>query len=330
MRLLTERDVEFLIASVDPIDAAAEAFRLHASQGSSPPVRGDLRRNMPKSGCLMLAGAAGPDLTVKSNVHAWPADPQAPRYWGSLLTLWDALRAEPRALVASRGFNDHRTAAGFAAAARALAPKHERTLAVYGAGKTAPMTIRYLRTVCPGIERILITGRNLRRAEDLATREASRPGMEGIEVRTADAAEAAGAADVIVTVTTSDTPVFPGARVRSGALVILGGANRPTAREADDALMRRARVFVDARDGALEKAGDLALAAESGAFDPADIVGEIGAFLDGAVPEAVGRDVTVFKSMGLAVQDVVLARRLVAAAEAQGIGTILDLEGAAP
>ncbi len=327
MRLLAERDVETLIPYVDAIDAATEAYRLHASGMSSLPVRGDLRRTAPKSGCLLLAGAEGPDITVKSNVHAGPEDPRAPRFWGSLLTLWDATCAEPRALVAARSFNDHRTAAGFAAAARILAPKRVLTLAVYGAGKTAPSAIRYLKRVYPGIERILIVGRDPRRAEDLAARTASRPEMAGTEVRTADPAEAAGAADVVVTVTSSDTPVFPGKLVRPGALVILGGANRPTAREADDALMGRARVFVDARQDVMEKAGDLALAAASGVFDPDDIAGEIGAFVDRPAPEAAGRDVTVFKSMGLAVQDVVLARRLVAEAEARCVGTMLDLEG---
>ncbi len=329
MRFLNERDVETLIDVAEAVDAAAEAYRLHATGSVPPPVRADLRRSAPKSGCLLLAGADGADLTVKSNVHAWPADPDAPRFWGSLLALWDAESAQPRALLSARAFNDHRTAAGFAAAARVLAPKDARTLAVYGAGKTAPMTIRYLKAACPGIDRVLVVGRNPERARALVAAASSWPAMRGVEIRLASAEDAAATADVIATVTTSDVPVFPGAAVRSGALVILGGANRPTAREADDVLMRRATVFVDAAQGAMEKAGDLALSAASGAFDPARLAGEIGAFLDGPVLRFAGTDVTVFKSMGLAVQDVVLARRLAAAAEARGIGTILDLEGAA-
>jgi ornithine cyclodeaminase/alanine dehydrogenase-like protein (mu-crystallin family) len=116
--------------------------------------------------------------------------------------------------------------------------------------------------------------------------------------------------------------------VKPDGLVILGGANRPNAREADDDLMRRARIVIDARHGATEKAGDLVLALASGALTPDRIVAEIGACLDAPPPEAPGADLTVFKSLGLAVQDAVLAARLVAKAERAGIGLVVDLEGA--
>ncbi len=90
-------------------------------------VRGDLRQDNPKAGCLLLAGAwGGEHLTVKSNVHAYPDGPEAPRLWGSLLTLWDWQRAVPRALLSAHAFNDHRTAAGFAIGAQVLAGRMPR------------------------------------------------------------------------------------------------------------------------------------------------------------------------------------------------------------
>ena len=82
---------------------------------------------------------------------------------------------------------------------------------------------------------------------------------------------------MILTITTADAPVFPGAAAKPGALVILGGANRAHAREADDALMARARVFADHLDGCVERAGDLKIPLGSGALKRERIAGEIGA-----------------------------------------------------
>jgi ornithine cyclodeaminase len=141
----------------------------------------------------------------------------------------------------------------------------------------------------------------------------------------ADPARAAQAADVIVTITTSSEPVFPGEAVRPGTLVILGGANRPAAREADDSLMRRAAVYVDYLDACLERAGDVKLALASGALQPGRIAGEIGRFVGGeAVAPLPGTDVVVFKSMGIAAQDILLAQMLLARAEMSGAGISFD------
>ena len=331
MLILTEQDVERLIAPAEAIAAATAAYRLHAEGGVPPPARADVSREQPKAGCLMLAGMLGSDLLVKSNVHAYPGEADTARLWGGMVALWDLRTAALRALIAGRVFHDHRTAAGYAAGAVALAPREPRTLALFGAGKTAPMTLRYLKLARPSLTRIVVVGRSPERVRVLAATASRWPEFSGVEVVAGSSPEAGVEnADIIATVTSSANPVFPGRAVRAGALVILGGANRPTAREADDDLMRRARVVVDARHGAVEKAGDLALALASGALSPERIVAEIGACFDHGAPEVPDTDVTVFKSMGLAVQDAVLAARLVDNAEKVGIGTRVDLEGAAP
>jgi ornithine cyclodeaminase/alanine dehydrogenase-like protein (mu-crystallin family) len=331
MRLLTEADIQ---AAIDPgvaIAAAREAYRLQAAGEVGPPVRAEIAREEPTAGALTLVGALGPHLLVKSNVHAWPDGGAAPRLWGGLLTLWDLAACRPRALIAGRAFHDHRTAAGYAAAADILAASEARTLALFGAGKTAPATLRYLKRVRPGLERVALVGRGPARVRAFAEQVASWPDFAGVAVVVeTDGERAVQDADIVVTVTSSSTPVFPGRAVRPGALVVLGGANKPGMREADDELMRRARVLVDARPGILDKAGDLAEALRSGALVPERIVAEIGACLDRPPPEAPGADVTVFKSVGLAVQDLLLALRLVEAAERQGRGRLLDLEGAGP
>ncbi|MGD9769593.1 MAG: hypothetical protein AB7U62_18315, partial [Pseudolabrys sp.] len=140
-----------------------------------------------------------------------------------------------------------------------------------------------------------------------------------------DATMAAHDADLVVTITTSDTPVFSGAAVKPGALVILAGANRPTAREADDDLIARAQVYVDHRTSCLERAGDLRIPLESGHLKIERVTAEIGELLASrsASPRA-SADVTVFKSIGIIAQDLALAEWLVARAGESGAGLDFD------
>src|SRR5262249_23791920 len=267
MRLLSEQDVERLIDPQRAIAAAAEGYRRPAPCKIPQPSRLDLKRENPKGGILVLAGYSHDGLfVVKSNAHSYSNATASPRNAASMLILWDATKPVPLALIGTTGFNNHRTAAGFAAAAEVLAHPEARTLAVFGAGKIAPATIRYLAAV-RRLERVLIAHPGPDRAPALA--EALRKWPEFASVRVeveTDPARAANVADVIATVTTSDEPVFPGDAVRPGTLVILGGANRPWAREADDVLIGRSQIFVDHLDGCLERAGDLAIPLESGAL----------------------------------------------------------------
>jgi ornithine cyclodeaminase/alanine dehydrogenase-like protein (mu-crystallin family) len=232
-------------------------------------------------------------------------------------------------LMAARGFNGHRTAAGFAAAARLLARDDASVLTVFGAGRLARSTLRYLVGVRP-IRRALIVGRTPGRAEVLAAEARAWAGFEGVAVEPCgDPAEAAACADIIATTTTAERAVFPGAVVRPGAFVVLGGANRPTAREADDDLIRRAVIYPDHREGALAKAGDLLLPLAAGTIKEEAIGVEIGALLDGPAPALPAGFVRVFKSIGIARQDLMLAQALLQRAEEQGVGMVLDLEGLA-
>lgn len=326
MLVLGGTDVASLIDRKDAIALATEAYRLQSIK-SGLATRAQLVRSDPRAGVLILAGAIrdheGDVLMVKTNVHAFPAG-GGPRSWGGLLALWDFEQGRPIALLSSSGFNDHRTAAGFAAAAKVLARPEVKTLAIFGAGKSAPEVMRYLKLARPSLERILIAGRSPERVGDLVRRAREWPEMSGVDIRSARDPREAGGMDIVVTVTTSATPVLAGADVKAGALVILGGANRPDAREADDTLMRHAQVFVDGMDDACTKAGDICLARESGALEEARMHGEIGTILNGD-PAIDPLDIRVFKSTGLAFQDLVLARHLVAKARGRGVGMEIDL-----
>ncbi|AMN41126.1 ornithine cyclodeaminase family protein [Rhodoplanes sp. Z2-YC6860] len=326
MRILCEADVERLIEPAAAVAAMRDAYRRHAVGAMPAPGRLDLGRSTPKGSVLLLAGHSdGASFAMKANMHVYPDPGSRQRLAASMMLLWDAVRCVPEAMIATTRFNNHRTAAGLAAAVDALAPARVRKLALFGAGKIAPAAIRYLLSV-RGFKAIDIVGKGSARASALADALRQQSSFSGVDIRASLDAEACAAdADVIVTLTTSDTPVFPGRVVRNGALVVLAGANRPSAREADDDLISRAMVFVDHRESCVQRAGDLCIPLQSGVLSPDRIAGEIGSLLQPATPARLDANaVTVFKSMGVIGQDIALAELVVSRAEESGVGIEFD------
>jgi alanine dehydrogenase len=116
-----------------------------------------------------------------------------------------------------------------------------------------------------------------------------------------------GGADLICTCTTSPVPVFDGHALAPGAHVTAVGAYTPTTRELDGETMRRGRLVVETREAALAEAGDIALAIEEGAIDPSAIVADLSEVVGGATVRTGPADVTVFESVGLAFEDLMVA-----------------------
>ncbi|HMJ42036.1 MAG TPA: ornithine cyclodeaminase family protein [Pseudolabrys sp.] len=325
MRLICEQDVERLIDPVMAIASAAEAYRRQASGTQPAPGRLDLPRQDPTGNVLVLAGHGVDGLFCsKNNVHVYPESGSRQRLAASMLVLWDIVRCQPLALLATTGFNNHRTAAGLAAAADRLAPRDARTLTVFGAGKIAPAAIRYLQTVRK-FDRIAIVGRGAARATALAEALKREADFAHTDIRAeSDVVRATREADVVVTITTATEPVFSGRDLKTGALVILAGANRPHAREADDALISRSTIYVDHHEGCLTRAGDLSIPLASGVLKLEQIAGEIGTLFASPETAPPRKDVTVFKSIGVIAQDITLAHALYQRALERGVGVEFD------
>ncbi len=133
-------------------------------------------------------------------------------------------------------------------------------------------------------------------------------------------------AHVVVAATSSAEPVFDGARVEAGAHVNSIGAYTPEMREVDGTLVRRARIVVDQREAALEEAGDLIGPIRDGVIDEDDLHAELGEIVDGARPGRASADeITLFKSVGSAAQDLAAAVRVLARVEAEGWGRVVEL-----
>jgi ornithine cyclodeaminase len=216
-----------------------------------------------------------------------------------------------------------RTAAVSAVATRLLAREDAHELAIIGAGVQARTHLVALDAV-RSIKRARVACRNIEHAQELV-REMQPSFSFPIEaVKTNE--EAVRDADIIVTATSSQEPVINKDWISGGAHVNAIGTHSPNSREIDSATMAAARIFVDRRESALNEAGDYLLAAKEGVIDADSIVGEIGELLIGTKRGRNSVDeITLFKSLGLAIEDVACAAYLYQKALSRNFGTWVNL-----
>ena len=286
LTILDEPAVRRLLRYEDLIPAVAKALA-DLSQGKVvQPVRSVLPI-APHQGFFAVmpayAGAMGAKLVTfyphNQGIHTHHA----------VIVLFKPETGEPLAMMDGRLITEMRTAAASAVATQHLARKDTRVLALLGSGVQAGSHLAALRHVRSFTD---IRVWSPRHAADFAQQHGVRAA--------ATAEEAVRGADVVVVATSAQQPVLMGRWLAPGTHVNAVGATRPDWRELDDDLMARARTYVDSRDAATKEAGDV-IAAK-------DLVGEIGAVVAGAIPgRRNDQEITLFKSVGVAVEDVVSA-----------------------
>lgn len=236
--------------------------------------------------------------------------------------LFEAEHGRPVALVDASQVTAVRTAAVSGVATRALAREDAGDLAIIGSGTQARTHLAAMRAVRP-VQRVRAWSPNRQRLAAFV-REAGDGGLPVEAV--ADPRAAVEAASLVCTVSAAREPVVRGEWLAPGAHLNAVGSALPTARELDADAVRRSRLFVDRRESALKEAGDILLAVQEGAIGEDHIVAELGEVLTGTAPGRTSRDeITLFKSLGLAVEDVATARAVVEAARAQGAGATIRL-----
>jgi ornithine cyclodeaminase len=322
--ILGEKDVERLLPMEECIDAMAEALAALQRRDMEQPLRFVVRP----------AGAAGllglmpayrarpePAYGLKA-VCVFPGNPARglDAHQGAVL-LFDGETGVLRAAVNASAITAIRTAAVSAVATRLLAREDARVLAILGAGVQARSHLRAM-AAARDFERARVWSRTPEHAAALAEQtEVPFP------VEPAASAEAAlGGADVVCTTTTSPEPVVRRGWLAAGAHVNAVGSSIPTTRELDTETMAAAALFVDRRESTLNEAGDFLFARRDGAIGPDHIRAELGELLTG---EAAGRaspeELTVFKSLGLAVEDLAAVEHVYRRALEAGAGTEVDL-----
>lgn len=221
--------------------------------------------------------------------------------------LFDSVTGAPSALMDGRMLTLCRTAATSALAASYLARKDSRRLMMVGTGALAPHLISALCAVCP-IEELIVWGRRREKAEELVASLGSTTPRASVAT---DIETAARTADIISCATLSEAPLVRGSWIKQGTHLDLVGGFTPTMREVDDEAVRMARVFVDKREAALNEPGDITQPIANGVITPDHIVADLFELARG---EATGRrdasEITIFKSVGLALEDLVAAQLL--------------------
>ncbi len=220
------------------------------------------------------------------------------------MQVFDERNGALRAVIASDLITNLKTAADSALGARYLARPNSRTMLVIGAGKVAANVIAAYSQTFPELTDFMIWNRTGSKAKVLAD-ELTAKGLDTTAVK--DLETAVAKADIITTATMSTEPVLKGAWVQPGTHVDLIGAFRAEMREADDALLQKARLFVDSRDTTLHHIGEIKIPLETGAISEADILADLYQLNAGARARNSADDITVFKNGGGAHLDLMTA-----------------------
>jgi ornithine cyclodeaminase/alanine dehydrogenase-like protein (mu-crystallin family) len=325
LRVITGADVRRLLPYDDCVATVASAMIAVSAGTTIMPLRQVMRLPRGQGALGTMPGYLGePECFGIKLLSLFPGNPAVglSSHLG-LYVLCEAGNGRPVALMEASALTAVRTAAASVVATRALARADSSVLAIIGTGEEAHSHVEAFQAVRP-FERLLVWGRNPAAAARLADR-ARQLGI-GDALVVSSVRQALAEADVVCTVTSSPDPLLSGADVRPGTHLCLVGASIPSCREVDDACVAMSRFFVDYRASAMAQAGELLHAIEAGLVTEAHIVAEIGEVLAGDVSgRRSDSEVTVYKSLGVAAQDLAAASVVYQRAVESGAGTLAPI-----
>jgi ornithine cyclodeaminase len=330
--ILNHRQVEELLPMAGCIDLMAEAFAALIGGSVHMPLR-VLVHPLDAKGIMVLmpayvSGAAEPTAGSLANyglkaICVFPDNPGRglDAHQGAVL-LYSGESGELQAVMNASAITAIRTAAVSGLATRLLARADASRLAIIGSGVQARSHLAAMAAVRP-IQHVRVVSRNVEHARQLARELSARVSFRIEAVESAEAA--VREADVIVTATNSAQPVLKREWISPGTHINAVGAFTPTTREIDSATMAAARLFADRRESVLKEAGDYLLALGEGAIGPDHIQAELGEVVVGANPgRTSASEITLFKSLGIPIEDLAAARYLYQHAQATHAGTWVD------
>jgi len=328
LRIISKEDIHRVVSMAQAIDLVKEAFA-QLSQGlADVPLRAQLGVARNEGTVLFMpAYLHGTDSLGLKIVSVFPQnqDKGIPTIH-ALVTVVDAETGLPLAVMDGTHLTALRTGAASGAATDLLARDDARVAAVFGTGVQGRTQ---LEAVCEvrEIEKAWIYDLKPEACERYAEEMSARGGRIPAEIAIASSAsEAVREADIICTATTSPTPVFEDDDVTPGTHINAAGAYTPETREIPEGTIQRARLFVDSREACWDEAGDLIIPRSKGLIAEDDIQAELGELVSGVKPgRSNDQEITFFKSVGNAVQDVAVAGMVLEAAVSEGLGTIVDI-----
>lgn len=319
MIILSKDEVAKLLPMRTAIDLVRKAM-IETSEGRATLP---LRHIMPLSEANKLGIMPGamddPDCFGVKLISLYPNNPASGRssHLG-LMVLFEKEFGTPIAIMDAGIITAIRTAAASAVATRVLSTDNAQVLTVIGTGEQAEFHVQSMLAV-RDIGEIRIVGRNVARATKFVDRIKD---TYDLTIKAgANVQDAVDGVDIVCTVTSAHETVLRGDWVQAGTHVNAVGASVPSMREIDENLLVKSALFVDYRPSAFAQAGDIIAALESGAITKSHIIGEIGEVLSSKVR---GRgnveEITLYRSLGIAAQDLICAHHVMTQAKADGIG----------
>jgi len=327
--LLSADEVRQVLDFPSAIEALERAHVAHARGQVVMPVRlsmaWDERPSEMEAMPAYLGGPAGEDaFGVKLITYVGTNTVRGIPAIHAVIVLFDPDDGRPAAVMDGRYSTAVRTAGASALATRLLARTESRVLAIAGAGVQGRSHLEAILVVRP-IEEVRLTDVDGPLAEAMAREVRERHPELRVKVA-ADVRQAVSDADIIVTATTSASPILQGEWIAPGTHVNAIGSHSPGTRELATDVVTRARIVVDSREATLREAGDFLIPIREGALTAEGVSTELGQVAAGIRPgRSNPEEITLYKSCGIALQDVAMARLVVARARKAGIGRVVDL-----
>jgi alanine dehydrogenase len=324
---LTREDVKSVLTMPAAITAVEQAFVLLSAGDSVLPLRTNMGVTAHNGSLLAMPAYAGGEIdglgvklitlyTDNPTRYALPAIQ-------GIFIVFDPADGRLLAIMEAGYMTAVRTGAASGVATRHLARPNTHVVTLFGTGAQAPYQLEAVCVERP-VEQVWVLSRQFHHAVRFAREQEERLGVPICP--TADAAQAVRSSDLILTATSAFEPLFDGNWLRPGTHINAVGSHTAAAREVDSTTIRRAKIVTDQTSACLAEAGDILIPLQEGVIDRASIYGEIGQIAAGTLPgRQDDEEITFFKSVGLAIQDVAVASWIARQAEARGIGT--ELEG---
>lgn len=328
IKVFKPADVSQALSMAEAIEVVKDAFVQLSFRKAQSPVRTSL--DLKGKGEVALIMPAYLAETMALGAKMVTVLPQNPKFGlpavQALVLLFDAPTGRPSAIFEGTHLTRFRTGAATGAATQVLSRPDSKSLALFGAGGQALFQVEGV-WAARKVKRIKIFDVLSEKAESLVgVLKESHFGRDVEVLKASSPAEALAGADIVVTATSSSQPVFDGKVLGEGAHVNAIGAFKPDMQEVDGETIRRSRVFVDSVEACLKEAGDLVIPLKKKLIRKNDILAELGEVIAGKkLGRRSDREITYFKSVGNAVQDVSVAQAVFQRAEEKGLGQEIEL-----
>lgn len=324
LRILSGKQIVDAVNMKDIVDAMHTAFLELSTGNPEMPIRSHISIAQPEGTALFMPSYMKPTEMIGIKTVTLFEDNRSKGlpYIQGMVSLFDGNNGSPKAILDGMTITALRTGAASGLATRLLARKDSKVCTIFGAGVQGKTQ---LEAVCAvrDIDRVYIYDAFPAASEKYAEEMSKKLDLEILVASTPK--EAIQGADIICCATISETPVFDDKDLPTGVHINAVGSYKPHVQEVPEEMVLRSRLYVDHRESALEETGDLIIPINKGLMTENHIIAEIGEVAGEKAPGRTSEtEITFFKTVGVAVQDLAAASVVLEKAEALNIGTVID------